>query len=148
MGRSRRSGKPGRSLGSWSRIALALAIAWAAPLASAEEVSGAPSGVPKVIAITAKRFEFNPKQITLKQGETVTLRVTSADVTHGFFQKELGIDLEIVPGKTAEVTITPRAAGSYTIICDHFCGSGHGNMKMAVVVRAEAASAAAKEAAR
>ncbi len=141
-----------RSFPIWSRIALALAVAWAAPRASAEEGPPASAGAPRVIAITAKRFEFNPKEITLKKGEPVTLRVTSADVTHGFFQKELGIDLEIAPGKTAEATITPKSAGSYTIICDHFCGSGHGNMSMAVVVKEAAAGAAAeaatKEAAR
>jgi cytochrome c oxidase subunit II len=128
----------------WSWIALiALALPAFPARARAEEGKGAPDGAPRVVDITAKRFEFNPKEITLKRGEKVTLRLTSADVTHGFFQKELGIDLEIIPGKTAEVTITPVAAGSYTIICDHFCGSGHGNMKMKVVVQ-EAANAATR----
>jgi cytochrome c oxidase subunit II len=32
------------------------------------------------------------------------------------------------------VTFTPRAAGRFTAICDHFCGSGHGNMHMELVV--------------
>jgi cytochrome c oxidase subunit 2 len=130
-----------KSFWSWSPIALALTIAGVTPHAWAEEGSRASASAPRVIAITAKRFEFNPKEVTLKKGETVTLRLTTADVTHGFFQKELGIDLEIEPGKTAEVTITPKVAGSYTIICDHFCGSGHGNMKMTVAVQ-EAAEAA------
>ena len=89
---------------------------------------------PKIIAITAKRFEFTPKEITLKQGETVTLQLTSEDVTHGFFLRPLGIDADIVPGKTTEVVVTPKAAGRYTTICDHFCGAGHGNMKMTIVV--------------
>ena len=42
---------------------------------------------PKVINITAKRFEFSPNQITLKKGEPVKLLLTSANVTHGFFLK-------------------------------------------------------------
>lgn len=92
---------------------------------------------PKVIAITAKRFEFSPKEITLKLGETVKLQLTSEDVTHGFFAKPLGIDEVIVPGKTTEVVVTPKAAGRYTTICDHFCGSGHGGMKMTIVVEPE-----------
>jgi cytochrome c oxidase subunit 2 len=88
----------------------------------------------RVIAITARRFEFNPREVTLKQGETVKLQLTSEDVTHGFFLRPLGIDEEIVPGKTTEIVVTPKAAGRYTTICDHFCGAGHGGMKMTIVV--------------
>lgn len=88
----------------------------------------------RVIEITAKRFGFTPNQITLKKGETVTLRLTSQDVTHGFFLRPLKIDEDIEAGKTTEVTVTPQVAGTFTIICDHFCGVNHGNMKMTVVV--------------
>jgi cytochrome c oxidase subunit 2 len=90
---------------------------------------------PRVVAITARRFEFVPKEITLKQGESVTLRLTSEDVTHGFFMKALGIDAVIEPGQPTDVTITPQTAGSFTTICDHFCGEGHGNMHMTIVVQ-------------
>ena len=89
---------------------------------------------PTVIAITAKRFEFSPREIHLKLGETVKLALTAEDATHGFFARPLGIDELIVPGKTTEVVLTPRVAGRYTTICDHFCGSGHGGMKMTIVV--------------
>jgi cytochrome c oxidase subunit 2 len=96
---------------------------------------------PRVIAITAKRFEFSPKEITLKKGETVTLQLKSEDVTHGFFLRPLGIDMEIPAGQRAEVTVTPKEAGRYRAICDHFCGAGHGGMKMSIVVEDPAASA-------
>lgn len=89
---------------------------------------------PRVVEITAKRFQFTPNQITLKKGETVTLKLTSEDVTHGFFSRPLKIDTEIVPGTTTVVTITPQAVGRFTTICDHFCGVGHGNMAMTIVV--------------
>ena len=89
---------------------------------------------PRVIEITAKRFEFSPNKITLKKGETVTLHLTSADVTHGFFLRPLKIDAVIAPDKPADVTVTPETAGTFTTICDHFCGVNHGNMKMTIVV--------------
>src|SRR5882762_2663564 len=73
-------------------------------------------GSPRVIEITAKRFGFTPDQVTLKKGETVTLRLHSEDVTHGFFMRKLKIDAEVEPGKTTDVTITPEVAGSYTTI--------------------------------
>jgi hypothetical protein len=36
--------------------------------------------------------------------------------------------------KGEPVTITPTEAGTFHAICDHYCGSGHGNMKMTFVV--------------
>ncbi len=89
---------------------------------------------PRVVEITAKRFEFSPNKITLKKGEPVTLRLTTADVVHGFFLRPLKIDELISPDKPTDVTITPETVGTFTTICDHFCGVNHGNMKMTVVV--------------
>ena len=89
---------------------------------------------PRVINIVAKRYSFTPNQIILKKGETVTLRLSSEDLVHGFYLKPLKIDEVIEPGKVTEVTVTPAQAGTFTIICDHFCGAGHGNMNMTVAV--------------
>jgi len=108
-------------------VVIAGLLATASPRARAEEG-------PRVIVITAKRFEFSPKKITLKKGETVRLQLKSEDVTHGLFVRPLGIDKDITPGETTEVTVTPQVAGRYRAICDHFCGAGHGGMKMTIVV--------------
>jgi len=101
---------------------------------SAQEPQKVSAQEPRVIDITAKKFAFAPSSITLKKGETVTLRIRSEDVTHGFFSRQLKIDETIEPGKTEEVTVTPQTAGTFTTICDHFCGAGHGNMSMTIVV--------------
>ena len=87
-----------------------------------------------VIEITAKRFAFSPDKITLKNDQTVKLRIHSEDVTHGFFLRPLKLDEEIPAGQTIEVTVTPHTVGSFTTICDHFCGANHGNMNMTFVV--------------
>ena len=89
---------------------------------------------PRVVVITAKRFEFSPSTITLKKGETVKLVVTSEDVTHGLFLRPLKIDTDLTPGETQQITVTPQTAGTFTAICHHFCGAGHGGMKLTVVV--------------
>jgi cytochrome c oxidase subunit II len=89
---------------------------------------------PRVINIAAKRFEFSPNQITLKKGEPVKLLLTSTDVTYGFYLKPLKIDEVIVPGKTTEINLTPQTAGTYLLICDHFCGVNHAAMNMKIVV--------------
>jgi cytochrome c oxidase subunit 2 len=87
-----------------------------------------------VVEITAKRFAFSPDKITLKKGRTVKLRLHSEDVTHGFFLRPLKLDEEIPAGQTTDVIVTPQEAGSFTTICDHFCGANHGNMNMTIVV--------------
>jgi cytochrome c oxidase subunit II len=89
---------------------------------------------PKLIGIIAKKFQFTPSEITLKRGEPVILRLTSTDRVHGFMSRLFKIDTDILPDKTTDVTITPATAGDFTIICDHYCGVGHGNMKMKVTV--------------
>jgi cytochrome c oxidase subunit 2 len=89
---------------------------------------------PKVIEITAKKFEFSPTEITLKKGEPVILRLSSSDRVHGFMSKPLKIDTDIPSDTTKDVAVTPDAAGNFTVICDHYCGTGHGNMKMKVTV--------------
>ena len=90
---------------------------------------------PRVIEIKAKKFQFSPSEITLKKGEPVILRLTSEDRAHGFLLKPLKIDTDITPGKATDIALTPRTTGQYTVICDHYCGTGHGNMKMKLVVQ-------------
>src|SRR5206468_10230958 len=104
-------------------VGLGIALMTAA-LALASPFPARAQGTPRVVEITAKRFEFSPKEITLEQGETVTLRLTTEDVTHGFFMKSLGIDAVIEPGHPTEINLTPQTTGSFTTICDHFCGEG------------------------
>ena len=97
-------------------------------------IATAQTPAPRVIEISAKKFEFAPNVVTLKKGEPVTLRLTSTDRAHGLLVKAFHIDLDVEGGKTTEVTFTPAESGSFPAICDHYCGAGHGNMKMTFVV--------------
>ena len=117
-----------------SQIRLTAALIVSAAVFTIDDSGVRAAQDPRVITITARRFEFSPKEITIQQGETVKLQLRSEDVTHGFFVRPLGIDEEIVPDKTTEVVVTPQTEGRYTTICDHFCGAGHGSMKMTIVV--------------
>ncbi len=82
----------------------------------------------QVIKITAKRFEYNPREITLKKGVPAVLEFTSLDRLHGFKCTALGIRTDIKPGQTARVPVTPQKVGDFEFHCDNFCGSGHGGM--------------------
>jgi cytochrome c oxidase subunit 2 len=97
----------------------------------------------QVVKITAGKFHFTPDHITLVKGQPVTLQLTSTDATHGFMIRALKIDTDIKSGKITEVTVTPANTGTFKAICDHYCGLGHGGMKMTVLVEETAAKSSA-----
>jgi cytochrome c oxidase subunit 2 len=86
------------------------------------------------VNVVAKKFSFEPAAIQVVAGEPVRLLIRSADATHGFSIRELKIDLQIPKGGEAVVAefIAP-SAGRYEVACSEFCGSGHGQMKAALV---------------
>jgi len=88
----------------------------------------------QVIQITAKRFEYSPKEITLKKGVPVVLEFTSLDRLHGFNCPGLGIRMDIRPGKVNRLGFVPDKAGTFPFHCDNFCGSGHEGMRGMITV--------------
>ena len=112
-------------------VAFALLLLAAIPFAGHR--AGAQTA-PRIVEITAKKYEFSPAEITLKRGEPVVLRLSSLDRVHGFMQKDLEIDAEINPAHPTEISLTPTTSGRFLTICDDYCGFGHANMKMVIVV--------------
>jgi cytochrome c oxidase subunit 2 len=88
----------------------------------------------QVFRILAKRFEFLPHEITLKQGIPVLLEITTADVAMGFNAPDFKVRADIVPGKIAEVRFVPEVAGTFEYLCDVFCGKGHEEMSGKITV--------------
>ena len=88
----------------------------------------------RVVEIHAKRFSFTPDSVTLKHGERVTIRLIGDDRAHGLLVKPLGVDLDASPNAPREITIVPAQPATYPAICDHYCGMGHGGMKMTFIV--------------
>jgi cytochrome c oxidase subunit 2 len=82
----------------------------------------------QVIQITAKRFEYSPKDITVKKGVPVILEFTSLDRLHGFSCPGLGIRSDIPPQKVTKLRFVPQKVGTFPFHCDNFCGGGHEGM--------------------
>jgi len=82
----------------------------------------------RIIKVSAKRFVFVPNQLTLKKGETVEIELGSEDVPMGFSAPDFALRSDIIPGQTTRVKFTPQKVGTYTFLCDIFCGSGHESM--------------------
>ncbi len=89
-----------------------------------------------VIAAVPESGGFQPGSIKVEAGETVTLRFSSPDVTHGIaIGPGLNIDLGYVdPGHVKEVTLTFDRAGTYTFYCNVWCSPNHWRMRGVVEV--------------
>lgn len=88
----------------------------------------------RVINVTAKKYEFSPDPIGVKQGEKIRLKITATDTEHGIGVKEYKIDQDLPVGKEQIVEFTADQAGTFIVKCTVFCGLGHGSMKGRLIV--------------
>ena len=89
---------------------------------------------PRVVKVVAKRFVFTPATIPLRKGEPVVFELTTQDVFMGMNIPDFGVRSDIVPDKTMKLAFTPDKAGTFTFLCDVFCGDGHEGMSGTLVV--------------
>jgi cytochrome c oxidase subunit 2 len=82
----------------------------------------------QVIRISASNFEFKPSEILVRKGVPVTLELISQDRHHGFKLAEFHLRADIKPGVVEKVRFVPDKVGTFTFICDVFCGDGHEEM--------------------
>lgn len=103
---------------------------------AARWVAAASGGATRRIPIALAKFRFSPAQIHIKQGEQVTLVLTSVDFVHGFAVPDLKLRTDVPPGKTVELALPAQRPGRYACLCDNFCGEGHDTMFGTLVVSA------------
>jgi len=122
-----------------------LAVSVAATIAAGQ------MSAPRVIEVSAKKYEFAPAEIRVKKGERVELRVHSVDDTHGI---KIDVYPEGAKDKTAQGLVFdhPEAngkvekkvdqlldfvaaePGTYDFKCAKLCGMGHGRMQGKLIV--------------
>ncbi|MBI2107465.1 cupredoxin domain-containing protein [Candidatus Woesearchaeota archaeon] len=100
---------------------------------SSEQVQ--PTGEIKEFEITAKQFSFEPSVITVNKGDTVKLKITSVDVTHGFAINEFNINERIERGKIVNVEFIADKIGTFPFYCSIVCGTGHSGMRGELIVK-------------
>ena len=89
----------------------------------------------RVIPVIARKFVFLPNEIALKVGEPVVLEFTSPDIVMGFYAPDLNLRASpIIPGQVTRLRFTPDRAGTFSFLCDVFCGDGHEAMSGKLVV--------------
>ncbi len=83
----------------------------------------------------AQIFQFSPHDISVPAGSRVTFYVTSTDVEHGFSIPETGVNASVTPGWVSSVAHTFNTPGTYLLVCNEYCGSGHQLMAAKVEVK-------------
>lgn len=90
----------------------------------------------RVVNMLAERFFFVPSRIKIAQGETLELRIRSADTNHGFRIRRTGVNV-VVPkrGKGwVKVVFHAKEKGRYDFECSKPCGAGHNIMRGTIIV--------------
>jgi cytochrome c oxidase subunit II len=115
---------------------LTLSACTAATLAIGDRPSSAQTAEPRVVAVVAQRFAFEPSEIEATVGERLRLVITSADGVHGVEIKKLKIKREVPRGGEAvTIDFTATTEGRFPILCSEYCGNGHSDMTGMLIVR-------------
>mgnify|MGYP001160691106 FL=1 len=86
------------------------------------------------IYMIARLWNFWPI-LQLEKGRTYRLHLTSMDYNHGFSLQPANINIQIVPGYEHVVTVTPNQSGTYSVVCNEYCGIGHHTMVGRIYVK-------------
>ncbi len=111
-------------------VLLLVAVAGATPAAAQQASAGV-----REIKMTAKNYDFDPAEITVKKGDTVRLIITATDRKHGIKIEGYDIDQVLNVGDPTIVEFTADKAGTFEFKCSVYCGMGHRKMKGKLIVQ-------------
>jgi len=86
------------------------------------------------VYLVARLWNFWPI-IEFEKGKTYRLHLTSLDFNHGFSLQPANINIQIVPGYEHVVTVTPNQSGTYSVVCNEYCGINHHTMVGRIYVK-------------
>ncbi len=78
-----------------------------------------------VFRIEASQYAYDPGEIAVNPGDTVTIQLVSTDVVHGLYIDGYDLSLEADPGQTATMTFVADKPGSFRFRCNVTCGAMH-----------------------
>ena len=131
-------------------VATLFSTSSAIPGTSAQSAAG--NDNVQVVEVTAKKYEFNPSPIRVKQGARVQLKITATDHAHGFkitefpegeakgsspglvFSSSSPNCVEIEKHQTQTVEFLAKTPGTYPFKCCVRCGWHHRSMKGELIV--------------
>lgn len=105
------------------------------------DMMSVPSGAYE-IRVEAQQWNFlfeYPNGVTtdtlyVPKGEKVKMRMSSADVQHGFFVPAFRVKYDILPNRYTSVWFEATKEGDYDLFCTEYCGQDHSEMSKVVRV--------------
>jgi len=79
------------------------------------------------VYLIARLWQWWP-MLELEAGQTYRLHLMSMDWLHGFSLQPENINIEVHPGYEHILTVQPTKAGTFSIICNEYCGINHHTM--------------------
>ena len=73
--------------------------------------------------------------LEFEKDKSYRLHISSMDWQHGFSLQPENINLQVLPGYEMVVTLTPNKSGSFSIVCNEYCGIGHHTMLGKIYVK-------------
>ena len=118
-----------------SAILTVFVLVWGLGALAAENTNS--SSDPLVVNVVGQQWIWSfsypgshveSNQLYLPDNREVEFRVTSEDVTHGFWIVNMGVQVDANPGTITTIHTTPDKMGTFEIRCEQFCGLNHAFM--------------------
>jgi len=117
-----------------SAILTVFVLVWGLGALAADNAS---SGNPLVVDVTGQQWVWTfaypgthvvSNELYVPDNREVEFRVTSVDVTHGFWVVNFGVQVDANPGVITTIHTTPDKLGTIEVRCEQFCGLNHAFM--------------------
>lgn len=79
------------------------------------------------VYLIARLWEWWPI-LELEKDQSYRLHLSSMDWQHGFSLQPTNINVQVHPNYELVLTITPNEAGTFSVVCNEYCGIGHHQM--------------------
>lgn len=133
----------------WTVVpALLLLVMYVLTIRTMGQVTYNGGGNPLVIDVTGHQFWWQfyyedagittANELHVPLGQPVLLKITSADVIHSFWVPQIQGKVDANPGHVNDIYFTPDQIGTFDGQCAEFCGLGHGDMRISVIVQSTA----------
>jgi cytochrome c oxidase subunit 2 len=119
-----------------SAVLTVFVLVWGLGALAAENASSSTN--PLIVNVTGQQWVWTfdypgqhvvSDELILPDNREVEFRVTSLDVTHGFWVANFGVQVDANPGVYTTIHTTPDRLGSFVVRCEQFCGLNHAFME-------------------
>lgn len=90
------------------------------------------------LTVVASAFHFDvgsdDNVVQIPKGTTVHFSATTKDVIHGFELVGTNVNMMLEPGYVSTYSNTFKRPGTYTLLCNEYCGTGHHLMAATIEV--------------